>query len=45
MGGGGGVGDFQLVRFFFFRALFVQEFFFQVKPPVRIFFLDKYCIF
>ena len=44
MGGGGGEGDFQLARFFFFRPLLVQEFFLQVKPSARIFyFSDKYC--
>ena len=42
-GGGGGEGDFQLARFFFFRPLLVQEFFLQVKPSARIFFSDKYC--
>ena len=44
MGGGGG-GGFSACTNFFFRALLVREFFFQVKPPARIFFLDKYCFF
>ena len=44
--GGGGEGDFQLARFFFFfRPLLVQEFFLHVKPSARIFFSDKYCFF
>ena len=43
MGGGG--GGFSACTTFFFRALLVLEFFFQVKPPARIFFLDKYCLY
>ena len=36
--GGGGVGDFQLVRIFFFRALLVQELFFPGETPCTNFF-------
>ena len=43
--GGGGVGNFQLARIFFFRSLLVQEFSFQVNPSARIFFSIKYCFF
>ena len=43
MGGGGGLGDFQLARYFFFRPLLVQEFFFSGETLCTIFFSDKYC--
>ena len=38
MRGGGGGGVFSADTNFFFRALLVQEFFFQVKTPARAFF-------
>ena len=38
---GGGGGNFQLARIFFFRSLLVQEFFFQVNPSARIFFFRQ----
>ena len=34
----GGVGDFQLVRIFFFAHFLCRNFFFQLKPPAGIFF-------
>ena len=42
---GGGLGNFQLPRIFFFRSQLVQEFFFQVNPSARIFFSDENCFF
>ena len=45
MGGGGGVGDFQLVRIFFFAHCLCRNFFFQVKPPARIFFFRQILLF
>ena len=46
MMGGGGEGDFQLARFFFFfHPLLVQEFFLQVKPSARIFFQTNIALF
>ena len=41
MEAGGGVGNFQLARIFFFRSLLVPEFFFQVNPSARIFFFFR----
>ena len=40
-----GVGGFSACTNFFFRALLVQEFFFQVKPPARIFFFRQILLF
>ena len=45
MGGGGGEGNFQLARIFFFCSLPVQEFFFRVKPSARIFFFRQILLF
>ena len=44
MGGGGGVGDLQLVRFFFSRTA-CAGIFFPGETPCTNFFLDKYCFF
>ena len=43
--GGGGEGNFQLARIFFFRSRLVQKFFFQVKPSARIFFFRQILLF
>ena len=45
MGGGGGEGNFQLARIFFFCPLLVQEFFFQAKHSARIFFFRQILLF